>query len=33
MRDVRQIVGPNYDNGLRQMLQYYYDNFPELMQR
>jgi RHS repeat-associated protein len=33
MRDVRQIVGPKYDPGLRQLLRYYYDNFPILMKR
>jgi hypothetical protein len=33
IRDVRQIVGPQYDAGLRQLLQYYYKNFPELMAR
>jgi RHS repeat-associated protein len=31
IRDVRQIVGPKYDNGLRQLLQYYYENHPELI--
>jgi hypothetical protein len=32
-RDVRQIVGPRYDQGLRDLLQYYRTNFPELMAR
>jgi RHS repeat-associated protein len=31
IRDVRQIVGPKYDQGLRDLLQYYRTNFPELM--
>jgi hypothetical protein len=31
IRDVRRIVGPKYDNGLRGLLQYYYDNFPDLI--
>ncbi len=33
IRDVRQIVGPKYDAGLRQLLDYYYKNFPELIKR
>jgi hypothetical protein len=33
IRDVRQIVGPKYDQGLRDLLKYYYDNFPELIKR
>ena len=32
MRNVRQIVGPKYDQGLQDLLKYYYDNFPELME-
>ncbi len=31
VRDVRQIAGPKYDQGLRDLLQYYRTNFPELM--
>jgi len=30
---VRQIVGTKYDQGLRDLLQYYRTNFPELMAR
>jgi len=33
IRDVRQIVGPRYDPGLRDLLQYYYKNFPDLMRQ
>ncbi|AUX35802.1 MULTISPECIES: RHS repeat-associated core domain-containing protein [Sorangium] len=33
IRDVRQIVGPKYDQGLRDLLQFYRQNFPELMER
>lgn len=33
MRDVRQIAGSRYDQGLRDLLQYYRDNYPELMRR
>ena len=33
IRDVRQIVGPKYDQGLRDLLGYYYDNFPQLMRK
>jgi hypothetical protein len=32
MRDVRGIVGTKYDNGLRELLRYYYEMFPELME-
>lgn len=31
IRDVRQIVGTKYDQGLRDLLGYYRENFPELM--
>jgi len=31
IRDVRQLVGPKYDQGIRDLLQYYRTNFPELM--
>ena len=31
IRDVRRIVGPTYDQGLRSLLSYYYENFPNLM--
>jgi hypothetical protein len=30
---VRQIVGPKYDQGIRDLLQYYRTNFPELMSK
>jgi hypothetical protein len=33
IRDVRQIVGPKYDPGLRRVIGYYYENFPDLMRR
>lgn len=33
MRDIRQIAGPKYDQGLRDLLKYYKTNFPELMRR
>ncbi|WP_434042141.1 MULTISPECIES: RHS repeat-associated core domain-containing protein [Sorangium] len=33
IRDVRQIVGPKYDQGLRDLLQLYRRDFPELMER
>ncbi len=33
LRDVRQLFGPKYDQGLRDLLQYYRQNFPELMAR
>jgi hypothetical protein len=33
MRDIRQLFGPKYDQGLRELLQYYRQNFPELMKR
>jgi hypothetical protein len=33
IRDVRRIAGPKYDAGLRQLLQYYQTQFPELMRR
>jgi hypothetical protein len=33
MRDVRRIAGPKYDEGLRQLVQYYRQNFPELIAR
>ncbi|MGK3969348.1 RHS repeat domain-containing protein [Sorangium sp. So ce118] len=33
IRDVRQIVGPKYDQGLRDLLQFYRQEFPELMER
>ncbi|HRI68306.1 MAG TPA: hypothetical protein PK156_28950, partial [Polyangium sp.] len=33
IRDVRRIAGPGFDAGVRQLLQYYYTNFPELMKR
>jgi hypothetical protein len=33
VRDVRQIVGPKYNEGLRSLLQYYRENFPELMRK
>jgi hypothetical protein len=31
IRDVRQIAGTKYDPGLRELLRYYYKNFPGLM--
>jgi hypothetical protein len=31
IRDVRRIVGTKYDQGLRELLQYYRDEFPHLM--
>jgi hypothetical protein len=31
MRDIRQLFGPKYDQGLRDLLQYYRQNFPERM--
>jgi hypothetical protein len=31
MRDIRQLFGPKYDQGLRDLLQYYKQNFPELI--
>lgn len=33
IRDVRQIVGPKYDAGLRDLLKYYWHNFPDLMSK
>jgi hypothetical protein len=33
IRDVRRIVGPKYDGGIRGLLQYYYENFPELINK
>jgi len=33
IRDVRRIAGGKYDQGLRDLLQYYRQNFPELMRR
>ena len=33
IRDVRQIVGSKYDQGLRDLLQYYRVNFPSLIAR
>lgn len=33
IRDIRSIVGPKYDQGLRQLLGYYRENFPDLMKR
>ena len=33
IRDVRQIVGTKYDDGLRQLLRYHRESFPELMAR
>jgi RHS repeat-associated protein len=33
IRDVRQIVGPKYDNGLRDLVKYYYGEFPSLMKK
>jgi hypothetical protein len=33
MRNVRQIVGPKYDPGLRALLDYYYGSCPELMEK
>jgi hypothetical protein len=32
IRDVRAIVGPKYDGGLRGLIQYYRENFPDLME-
>jgi hypothetical protein len=31
IRNVRQIVGPKYDEGLRALLDYYRQKFPSLM--
>ena len=33
IRDVRRIVGTSYDNGIREVIGYYYDNFPSLMKK
>jgi len=33
LRDVRQIVGPKYDQGLRDLIEYYRTNYPELLKR
>lgn len=33
VRDARRIVGTNYDNGIRELIGYYYDNFPNLMKK
>ena len=33
IRDIRQKFGEKYDEGLRQLLRYYRDNFPDLMRR
>ncbi|MCC6552143.1 MAG: hypothetical protein IT372_03850, partial [Polyangiaceae bacterium] len=33
VRDVRRIVGTRYDQKIRDLLNYYYGNFPDLMKR
>ena len=33
IRDVRQIVGSKYDEGIRDLLRYYYECFPDLIKR
>ena len=33
IRDIRQLAGTKYDQGLRDLLQYYKTNFPSLMKR
>lgn len=33
IRDVRRMVGPKYDQGLRDLIHYYKQNFPKLIER
>lgn len=33
VRDVRSIVGPRYNEGLRDLINYYRQTFPDLMRR
>jgi hypothetical protein len=33
MRDIRSLFGSRYDQGLRNLLRYYYESFPNLIKR